>query len=160
MIKATVKAYQRKYKTKNKVKPTLTVTKQINLSSNCDLEADDVVYVLSEEEYEELNTSDDTVISELQTSLDTQKEFVERLNKEVEEYKEKETIAIDTLAINNKLLSDIEQLHHEIKEYDKQVNELKLVNQLLLNRSLLSRILNKQVILSSDDVKEIETKKE
>ena len=160
MIKSTVKAYRRKYTTKNKVKPTYTVTKQINIPVDCDLEGDDVVYVLSENEYKELIATDDSITNKLQESLNSQSEIVERLNKEVEEYKEKETIAIDTLAINNKLLSDIEQLHHEIKVYDKQVNQLKLINQLLLNRSLLSRILNKQVIVSSDDVKEVETKKE
>jgi hypothetical protein len=160
MIKSIVKAYQRKYNTKGKVKPSYSVTKQINIPVDCDLEGDDIVYVLSEAEYKELIATDDSITNKLQESLNSQKEFVERLNKEVEEYKEKETIAIDTLAINNKLLSDIEQLHHEIKEYDKQVNELKLVNQLLLNRSLIARILNKSVNIVSDDIKYVETDKE
>ena len=82
------------------------------------------------------------------------------MNKEVEEYKEKDKLLIDTLAINTKLISDIEQLNVEIKEYDKAVNELKLVNQLLYNRGLISRIRNKAVDIGSGDVKYIETVKE
>ena len=160
MIKSTVKAYRRKYKTKNKVKPTYTVTKQINIPVDCDLEGDDIVYVLSENEYKELIATDDSITNKLQESLNSQSEIVERLNKEVEEYKEREKIATDILTLNNKLITDNEQLNIELRESDKVANQLKLINQLLLNRSLLSRILNKQVILSSDDVKEIETKKE
>ena len=67
MITAVVKAYKRSYKTKSKVKPTVTVTKQINLSANSDLEADDVVYILTEAEYKSLNSNDTNKIKELQT---------------------------------------------------------------------------------------------
>ena len=160
MERAIVKAYQRKYKTKSKVNETVKQTKQINLPVACCLEGDDVVYILTEDEYNSLSSSDDTVISELQASLDTQKELVQSLNKEIEEYKEKDKLLIDTLAINTKLISDIEELNVEIKEYDKSVNELKLVNQLLYNRGLISRIRNKAVDIGSGDVKYIETVKE
>lgn len=160
MLKAVVKAYDRKYNTKNKVKPSVRQVKQINLPVACCLEGDDVVYILTEDEYNSLSSSDDTVISELQASLDTQKELVQSLNKEIEEYKEKDKLLIDTLAINTKLISDIEELNVEIKEYDKSVNELKLINQLLYNRGLISRIRNKAVDIGSGDVKYIETVKE
>ena len=158
MIKSIVKAYRRKYTTKNKVKPTYTVTKQINIPVDCDLEGDDVVYVLSEEEYKEL--SDDKLTSTLQEGLDIQSEIVDRLKKQLNEYKEREKIATDILTLNNKLITDNEQLNIELRESDKVANELRLINQLLINRGLLARIVNKQVIVSSDDVKEIETKKE
>ena len=160
MERAIVKSYQRKYKTKSKVNETVKQTKQINIPVASDLEGDDVVYILTEDEYNSLSSEDDTVISELQSSLDSQKELVQSLNKEVEEYKEKDKLLIDTLAINTKLISDIEQLNIEIKEYDKDVNELKLVNQLLYNRGLISRIRNKAVNITSENVKYIETVKE
>lgn len=158
MIKSIVKAYRRKYTTKNKVKPTYTVTKQINIPVDCDLEGDDVVYVLSEDEYKEL--SDDKLTSTLQEGLDIQSEIVDRLKKQLNEYKEREKIATDILTLNNKLITDNEQLNIELRESDKVANELRLINQLLINRGLLARIVNKQVIITSDDVKEIETKKE
>lgn len=160
MIECIVKAYERKYQTKNKVKPSVRVTKQINLPTNCDLEKDDVVYVLSSNEYEELTTSDDTVITELQSSLDNKESIIQSLNKELKEYKEKDKLLIDTLAINTKLITDIKHLNIEIKEYDKAINELKLINQLLYNRGLFARIVNKAVNIGSDDVKYIETGKE
>lgn len=160
MIKTTVKAYERKYKTKNKVNKTVRLTKQINLSANCDLAKDDVVYVLTANEYDTLSSSDDTIIKDLQSSLDSQKEIVNRLNKELEEYKERENIATDIISLNNKLITDNKQLNIELRENDKLINELKLVNQLLLNRSLISRILNKRVNIASNDDKLIETNKE
>lgn len=160
MIECIVKAYKRKYKTKNKVKASVRLTKQINLPINCDLEKDDVVFVLSSEEYEELNSSDDTVIAELQASSDNKERIIQSLNKELEMYKERDKLLIDTLAINTKLINDVERLNTEIKEYDKAINELKLVNHLLYNRGLFARILNKSVNIGSDDVKYIETVKE
>lgn len=160
MIKTTVKAYERKYKTKNKVNKRVGVTKQINLSANCDLAKDDVVYVLTANEYDALSSEDDTVIKDLQSSLDSKKEIVDRLNKELKEYKERENIATDIISLNNKLITDNKQLNIELRENDKLINELKLVNQLLLNRSLISRILNKRVNISSNDDNLIESDKE
>ena len=160
MIQSVVKAYKRTYKTKGRVKPTIKQTKQINLSANCDLEGDDVVYILTEDEYKDLTTSDESVISELQSSLDSQKQIVNRLNKELEEYKEREKIATDILSLNNKLITDNKELNIELREHDKVINELKLVNQLLINRSLISRILNRDVDILFDDVSSVETHKE
>lgn len=160
MIQSVVKAYKRTYKTKGRVKPTIKQTKQINLSANCDLEGDDVVYILTEDEYKDLASSDESVISELQSSLDSQKQIVERLNKELEEYKEREKIATDILSLNNKLITDNKELNIELREHDKVINELKLVNQLLINRSLISRILNRDVDILFDDVSSVETHKE
>lgn len=160
MERAIVKAYKRKYNTKGKVKPSFNVTKQINIPVASDLEGDDVVYILTEDEYNSLSSSDDTVISELQSSLDSQKEIVDRLNKELEEYKEREKVATDILSLNNKLMTDNKELNIELRENDKLINELKLVNQLLLNRSLISRILNKKVNIFFDEVSAIETDKE
>ena len=160
MIQSVVKAYKRTYKTKGRVKPTIKQTKQINLSANCDLEGDDVVYILTEDEYKDLASSDESVISELQSSLDSQKQIVERLNKELEEYKEREKIATDILSLNNKLITDNKELNIELREHDKVINELKLVNQLLINRSLISRILNRDVDILFDDVSNVKTHKE
>ena len=160
MIQSVVKAYKRTYKTKGRVKPTVKQTKQINLSANCDLEGDDVVYILTEDEYKDLTTSDESIISELQSILDSTEDVVERLNKELEEYKEREKIATDILSLNNKLITDNKELNIELREHDKVINELKLVNQLLINRSLISRILNRDVDILFDDVSSVETHKE
>ena len=160
MIQSVVKAYKRTYKTKGRVKPTIKQTKQINLSANCDLEGDDVVYILTEDEYKDLASSDESVISELQSSLDSTEDVVERLNKELEEYKEREKIATDILSLNNKLITDNKELNIELREHDKVINELKLVNQLLINRSLISRILNRDVDILFDDVSNVKTHKE
>lgn len=160
MERAIVKAYQRKYKTKSKVNETVKQTKQINIPVASDLEGDDVVYILTEDEYNSLSSEDDTVISELQSSLDSQKQIVNRLNKELEEYKEREKVATDILSLNNKLITDNKELNIELRENDKLINELKLVNQLLLNRGLISRMLNKKVNLNSNTDNVIETRKE
>ena len=160
MIQSVVKAYKRTYKTKGRVKPTIKQTKQINLSANCDLEGDDVVYILTEDEYKDLASSDESVINELQSSLDSQKQIVERLSKELGKYKEREKIATDILSLNNKLITDNEQLNIELREHDKVINELKLVNQLLINRSLIARILNRDVDILFDDVSNVKTHKE
>lgn len=160
MIQSVVKAYKRTYKTKGRVKPTVKQTKQINLSANCDLEGDDVVYILTEDEYKDLATSDESVISELQSSLESKKDVVERLSKELGEYKEREKIATDILSLNNKLITDNEQLNIELRQHDKVINELKLVNQLLINRSLIARILNRDVDILFDDVSTVKTNKE
>lgn len=160
MIQSVVKAYKRTYKTKRRVKPTIKQTKQINLSANCDLEGDDVVYILTEDEYKDLASSDESVINELQSSLDSQKQIVERLSKELGKYKEREKIATDILSLNNKLITDNEQLNIELREHDKVINELKLVNQLLINRSLIARILNRDVDILFDDVSNVKTHKE
>lgn len=160
MIQSVVKAYKRTYKTKGRVKPTIKQTKQINLSANCDLEGDDVVYILTEDEYKDLASSDESVINELQSSLDSQKQIVERLSKELGKYKEREKIATDILSLNNKLITDNEQLNIELREHDKVINELKLVNQLLINRSLIARILNRDVDILFDDASNVKTHKE
>lgn len=160
MIQSVVKAYKRTYKTKGRVKPTIKQTKQINLSANCDLEGDDVVYILTEDEYKDLASSDESVINELQSSLNSTEDVVERLSKELGEYKEREKIATDILSLNNKLITDNEQLNIELREHDKVINELKLVNQLLINRSLIARILNRDVDILFDDVSNIKTHKE
>ena len=160
MIQSVVKAYKRTYKTKGRVKPTIKQTKQINLSANCDLEGDDVVYILTEDEYKDLASSDKSVINELQSSLDSQKQIVERLSKELGKYKEREKIATDILSLNNKLITDNKELNIELREHDKVINELKLVNQLLINRSLIARILNRDVDILFDDVSNVKTHKE
>ena len=160
MERAIVKAYQRSYKTKSKVNETVKQTKQINIPVASDLEGDDVVYILTEDEYNSLSSEDDTVISELQSSLDSQKQIVNRLTKELEEYKEREKVATDILSLNNKLITDNKELNIELRENDKLINELKLVNQLLLNRGLISRMLNKKVNLNSNTDNVIETRKE
>lgn len=160
MIQSVVKAYKRTYKTKGRVKPTIKQTKQINLSANCDLEGDDVVYILTEDEYKDLASSDESVINELQSSLDSQKQIVERLSKELGKYKEREKIATDILSLNNKLITDNKELNIELREHDKVINELKLVNQLLINRSLIARILNRDVDILFDDASNVKTHKE
>ena len=160
MIQSVVKAYKRTYKTKGRVKPTIKQTKQINLSANCDLEGDDVVYILTEDEYKDLASSDKSVINELQSSLDSQKQIVERLSKELGKYKEREKIATDILSLNNKLITDNKELNIELREHDKVINELKLVNQLLINRSLIARILNRDVDILFDDASNVKTHKE
>lgn len=160
MITAVVKAYKRSYKTKSKVKPTVTVTKQINLSANSDLEADDIVYILTEAEYKSLNSNDTNKIKELQTELEADKLLIQDLNKTIKEFQDKEKLLTDTLTVNNSLLEDIRRLTSKNNEYIKTISTLKIVNEVLYNRSLIARIRNKAVNIDTEAVNLIETDKE
>lgn len=160
MITAVVKAYKRTYKTKSKVKPTVTVTKQINLSANSDLEADDTVYILTEAEYKSLNSSDTNKIKELQTELEADKLLIQDLNKTIKELQDKEQLLIDTLTVNNSLIKDVESLTEQNNKHIKTISTLKIINSVLYNRGLIARIRNKTVNIDTEAVKLIETDKE
>lgn len=160
MITAIVKAYKRSYKTKSKVKPTVTVTKQINLSANSDLEGDELVYILTEDEYKSLNNEDTNKIKELQTQIGTDKQLIQDLNKTIKELQDKEQLVTDTLTVNNSLLEDVRRLTEDNNKHIKTISTLKIVNEILYNRGLIARILNKTVNIDSETLKAIETDKE
>lgn len=160
MRTAIVKAYKRSYKTKSKVKPTVTVTKQINLSANSDLEGDELVYILTEDEYKSLNNEDTNKIKELQTQIETDKLLIQDLNKTIKELQDKEQLVTDTLTVNNSLLEDVRRLTEENNKQIKTIGALKIVNEVLYNRGLFARIRNKAINIDSEVVKLIETDKE
>ena len=160
MITAIVKAYKRSYKTKSKVKPTVTVTKQINLPTNSNLKGDELVYILTEDEYESLNNEDTKKIKELQTQIETDKQLIQDLNKTIKELQDKEQLVTDTLTVNNSLLEDVRRLTEDNNKHIKTISTLKIVNEILYNRGLIARILNKTVNIDSETLKAIETDKE
>ena len=160
MITAIVKAYKRSYKTKSKVKPTVTVTKQINLPTNSNLKGDELVYILTEDEYESLNNEDTKKIKELQTQIETDKQLIQDLNKTIKELQDKEQLVTDTLTVNNSLLEDVRRLTEDNNKHIKTISTLKIVNEILYNRGLIARILNKTVNIDSETHKAIETDKE
>lgn len=160
MITAIVKAYKRSYKTKSKVKPTVTVTKQINLPTNSNLKGDELVYILTEDEYKSLNNEDTNKIKELQTQIETDKLLIQDLNKTIKELQDKEQLVTDTLTVNNSLLEDVRRLTEDNNKHIKTISTLKIVNEILYSRGLIARILNKTVNIDSETLKAIETDKE
>lgn len=156
MICANVKSYKRKYTTKGNVKAKYTVTKQINLSANCDLEGGEPVVILTKDEYNSLCSDNSPELEELQKLLNDKKATIKDLDQAVAKYKKKESVAIDTMKVNNDLVKQIQNLNSELKATNQELSDLKLAYGVLFNRGLLARIRNKPV----NNIRLIETGKE